>query len=77
MCRPKHVEQLRSIGIINSTTRPHLVCSLYEMNLLFYERKLRFVNDLLVKFKINTFELKLKTLKSQENNKSLKLFDID
>jgi len=27
VCRPKHVEQLRNIGIINSTTRSHLVGS--------------------------------------------------
>jgi len=32
--RPKHVEQLRNIGIINSTTRLHLVRSFYE----FYEQ---------------------------------------
>jgi hypothetical protein len=25
VCRPKHVEQLRNIEIINSTTRMHLV----------------------------------------------------
>jgi len=31
VCRPKHVEQLRNIGIINSTTRWHLVCSFYEI----------------------------------------------
>ena len=31
MCRPKHVEQLRNIGIINSTTRLHLVGSFCEM----------------------------------------------
>ena len=31
MCRPKHVEQLRNIGIINSTTRLHLVGSIYEI----------------------------------------------
>ena len=30
MCGPKHVEQLRNIGIINSTTRLHLVGSSYE-----------------------------------------------
>ena len=32
MCRSKHVEQLRNIGIINSTTRSHLVgyfCTIY------------------------------------------------
>jgi len=27
----KHVEQLRNIGIINSTTRPHLVGSFFEI----------------------------------------------
>jgi hypothetical protein len=31
VCRPKHVEQLRNIGIINSTTRSHLVGSFYEI----------------------------------------------
>ena len=31
MCRPKHVEQLRNIGIINSTARLHLVSSFYEI----------------------------------------------
>jgi len=31
VCRPKHVEQLRNIGIINSTTRLHLVGSFCEM----------------------------------------------
>jgi hypothetical protein len=30
VCRPKHVEHLRNIGIINSTTRLHLVGSFYE-----------------------------------------------
>jgi hypothetical protein len=34
VCRPKHVEQLRNIGIINSTTWLHLVGSFYE----FYHR---------------------------------------
>ena len=31
MCRSKHVQQLRSIEIINSTTRLHLVGSFYEI----------------------------------------------
>jgi hypothetical protein len=31
VCRPKHVEQLRNIGIINSTTCVHLVDSFYEI----------------------------------------------
>ena len=30
MCRPKHVEQLRNTGIINSTTLSHFVGSFYE-----------------------------------------------
>jgi hypothetical protein len=30
VCRPKHVEQLRNIVIINSTTRLHVVGSFYE-----------------------------------------------
>jgi hypothetical protein len=32
VCHPKHVEQLRNIGIINSTTQLHLVGSFYEMH---------------------------------------------
>ena len=31
MCRPKYVEQLRNTGIINYTTRFHLVGSFYEI----------------------------------------------
>ena len=31
VCRPKHVEQLRNIGIINCTTQPHLVGSFCEI----------------------------------------------
>jgi len=31
VCRPKHVEPLRNIGIINSTTQLHLVGSFYEI----------------------------------------------
>jgi hypothetical protein len=31
VCRPKHAEQLRNNGIINSTTRLHLVGSFYEI----------------------------------------------
>jgi hypothetical protein len=31
VCRLKHVEQLRNIGIINSTTQSHLVPSFYEI----------------------------------------------
>ena len=34
MCRPKHAEQLRNTGIINSTTRSHLVGSFYEILVL-------------------------------------------
>jgi len=30
MCRSKHVEQLRNIGIIDSTTRSHLVGYFYK-----------------------------------------------
>jgi len=33
MCHPKHVEQLRNTGIINSTTWLHLVGSVYEINI--------------------------------------------
>ena len=31
MCRSKHVEQLRNIGIINSTTRSHLIGYFYKI----------------------------------------------
>jgi hypothetical protein len=31
VCRPKYVEQLRNIGIINSTTQLHLVGSFCEI----------------------------------------------
>jgi hypothetical protein len=31
VCRPKHVEQLSNIGIINYTTQMHLVGSFYEI----------------------------------------------
>ena len=49
MCPPKHVDQLRNIGIINSTTRLHLVGSFYEiyitmhgsMNIRYVIRNLR------------------------------------
>jgi hypothetical protein len=33
VCRPKHVEQLRNIEIINSTTRLHLVGPFYEIRI--------------------------------------------
>ena len=32
MCRSKHVEQLRNIGIINSTTLSHLVAYFYKIH---------------------------------------------
>jgi len=41
VCRPKHVEQLRNTGIINSTTRSHLVGSFYEIYCLLYCGKYR------------------------------------
>jgi len=31
VCRSKHVEQLRNIGIINSTIRSHLVGYFYKI----------------------------------------------
>ena len=34
MCRSKHVEQLRNIGIINSTTRSHLFGYFYKISQL-------------------------------------------
>jgi calcineurin-like phosphoesterase family protein len=36
VCRPKHVKQLRNIGIINSTTRLHLVGSFYEFCIMMH-----------------------------------------
>jgi hypothetical protein len=37
MCRPKHTEQLRNTGIINSTTSSHLVGSFYEIYITMHE----------------------------------------
>ena len=34
MCRSKHVEQLRNIGIINSTIRSHLVGYFYKIYIM-------------------------------------------
>ena len=42
MCRPKHVEQLRNIGIINSTTRSHLVGYSYNMCMCVYIQELTY-----------------------------------
>jgi hypothetical protein len=36
VCRPKYVEQLRNIGIINSTIRLHLVGSFYEIYIMMH-----------------------------------------
>jgi hypothetical protein len=36
VCRSKHVEQLRYIGIINSNTRFHLVGSFYEICIMMH-----------------------------------------
>jgi len=36
MCRSKHVEQLRNIGIINSTTRSHLVGYFYKIYIMMH-----------------------------------------
>jgi len=36
VCRPKHVEQLSNTGIINSTTRLHLVGSFYEIYIMMH-----------------------------------------
>ena len=36
MCRSKHVEQLRNTGIINSTTRSHLVGYFYEIYIMMH-----------------------------------------
>ena len=47
MCRSKHVEQLRNIGIINSTTRSHLVgyfYTIYNISIL-VEMILRYTNN--------------------------------
>jgi len=34
VCRSEHVEQLRNIGIINSTTRSHLVGYFYKIYIM-------------------------------------------
>jgi hypothetical protein len=36
VCRSKHVEQLRNIGIINSTTRSDLVCYFYKICIMMH-----------------------------------------
>jgi len=36
VCRSKHVEQLRNIGIINSTTRSHIVGFFYEIYIMMH-----------------------------------------
>jgi hypothetical protein len=36
VCRPKLVEELRNTGIINSTTRLHLVGSFYEIYIMMH-----------------------------------------
>ena len=36
MCRSKHVQQLRNIGIINYTTRSHLVGYFYKIYIMMY-----------------------------------------
>jgi len=36
VCRSKHVEQLRNIGIINSTTRSHLVGYFYTICIMMH-----------------------------------------
>ena len=49
MCRPKHVEQLRNIGIINSTTWSHLVGSFYEIYIMMHgSMNIRFIVQLCV-----------------------------
>jgi hypothetical protein len=45
VCRPKRVEQLRNTEIINSTTRSHLVVSLYENILKFHLNPLQVIPD--------------------------------
>jgi len=37
VCAPKHVEQLRNIGIINSTTRLHFIGSFYEIYIMMHD----------------------------------------
>jgi len=36
VCRSKHIEQLRNSGIINSTTRSHLVGYFYTICIMMY-----------------------------------------
>jgi len=46
VCRSKHVEQLRNIGIINSTTRSHLVGYFYTICIMMH-------GSMNIKFKIS------------------------
>ena len=48
MCCSKHVEQLRNTGIINSTTRLHLVGSFYEFYITMH-------GSMNIKFKIRKY----------------------
>jgi hypothetical protein len=53
VCRPKHVQQLRNIGIINSTTRLHFVGSFYEIYIYLcysglFQRRLIYSDDTLI-----------------------------
>jgi len=69
LCRPKHVEQLRNSGIINNTSRLHLVGSFYEfyiamhgfMNIK-YKIFLQHVNNTAHAFERLAVKLTLKTL---------------
>jgi len=65
VCRSKHVEQLRNTGIINSTTRLHLVGSFYEiyttmhgsMNIKFAFTLVNVIHVLVLNLKKNTHEI--------------------
>jgi len=44
VCRSKHVEQLSNIGIINSTTRLHLVGYFYKLYVMMHgHMKIKFI----------------------------------
>ena len=57
MCRQKHVEQLKNIGIISSSTRLHLVGSFYEFYITMHgSMNIKLIN-LFRHYKVSAMEL--------------------
>jgi 23S rRNA maturation mini-RNase III len=61
VCHPKHVEQLRNIGVINSITLLYLVGSFYETYVPCHE-----VRN--VGFKINEYDINIRKLYGARRN---------